>query len=302
MARYKPSCNDELVHQVELSQYTSHFQLECAHCPLCEQGMWDYYDSETWPYGFLEFEREFRQIAINMIDSGMIGADNPKMQLRGDICEQQRSILICPDCGWWAAIDRAVLPAVRFQFWQINLVSTASLIDFDMSDIHVPVEEARNYLCQRYQARHSLHPRLYEQTVASVFRDLGFDAEATAYSNDGGIDIVLRRGGERIGVQVKRRQRSIEVEQIRSFFGALMLGGFTRGIFVSTSKFQPGAIRAAGSAGQMLMPIELIDPDRFLDILGIAQRANAPDPDSCGFFDILNPPAFLHSVYHLSSL
>jgi len=264
--------------------------------------MRDYYDLEVWPYGFLDFERQFRDIAARMIDAGMIGADNPKMRLRGDICEQQRCILICPTCRWWAAIDRAVLPAVKFQFWQLNLVSTASLIDFDPSDVSAPLEEVRSYLTRCYGARHSLHPRVYEQTVASVFRDIGYEAEATAYSNDGGIDIVLRSAHERIAVQVKRRQRSVEVEQIRSFLGALQLAGFTRGIFVSASKFQRGAIQAAEAACRLLTPIELVDADRFLDMLGVAQGNSAPDPESCGFYDIPNPPAFLHSIYHLSSL
>jgi restriction system protein len=72
--------------------------------------------------------------------------------------------------------------------------------------------------------------------------DHGYDAVATSYSGDYGIDAVLKRSdGLEIGVQVKRYRSSIVVEQIRSFFGALVLGGYTRGIFVTTSKFQRGA-------------------------------------------------------------
>ncbi len=303
MHHYSASSSAELVHELEMSQYASAFEPEWNHCPLCGESMYDYYDFDTWPYGFPDFQKKFQKIADEMIGQGMIDADNPKMRLRGDICERQRSIQICPICYWWSAIDRAVLPAVRYQFWLINLASTATLIDFDVGDVSTPIDEIRRYLCQRYDARHSLHPRLYEQTIASVFRDIGYDAEATAYSNDGGIDVVFRgTKGKRIGVQVKRRRRSVEVEQIRSFFGALILGGYTRGIFVSTSKFQRGAIRAAESASQKRMPIELVDADRFLDMLGIAQLANMPEPESCGFFDTPKPPVFLHSAYHLSSL
>jgi restriction system protein len=54
---------------------------------------------------------------------------------------------------------------------------------------------------------------MFEETVASVFRSLGYDATVTAYSGDGGIDVILHKGEERIGVQVKRYRNSISVEQ-----------------------------------------------------------------------------------------
>jgi len=53
-------------------------------------------------------------------------------------------------------------------------------------------------------------------TVASVFRDCGFHARVTSYSGDGGIEVILERGDETIGVQVKRYKSAIDAEQIRS--------------------------------------------------------------------------------------
>ncbi|WP_172173395.1 restriction endonuclease [Paraburkholderia elongata] len=131
--------------------------------------------------------------------------------------------------------------------------------------------------------RSVVHLRLFELTVASVFSDFGYKAAATAYSNDGGIDVVLEDGtGGRIGVQVKRQRRSVEVEQLRAFLGALTLGGFTSGVFVSSSRFCRGAILVAQRSTERIMPIEIVDANRFFDMLGFAQLNHAPGPEDCG--------------------
>jgi hypothetical protein len=76
-----------------------------------------------------------------------------------------------------------------------------------------------------------------------------------------------------VGVQVKRyhRERRIEAEQIRSFTGALVLNGYTRGVFVTTSDFRRGARRTADKSAAIGYPIELMNAEQFLEALGIAQ-------------------------------
>lgn len=303
MHRHRSSGHGELVRDVQFATYEGVFEYQTIHCVHCRQSMTDRYDLERWPYTHRDFEEVFRQIAEDMIEIAGVPPSSSHIKLRGVICERQSSLHICPMCGWWAAIDSAVLAAVGPQLWLVNLVSHATLLEFDLADIDTPLTEVRRYLRRRFESRYSVHPRLFEQTVASVFKDLGYDAQATAYSNDGGIDIVLKgRSGERIGVQVKRRRRKIEVEQVRSFLGALVLGGFTRGIFVSASEFQRGAIRAADQCGILQHPVELTDPGKFFDMLGVAQLAVEPEPEDCGFFDISRPPVFLHSYYHLNAI
>jgi hypothetical protein len=77
-------------------------------------------------------------------------------------------------------------------------------------------------------------------------------------------------------VQVRRYrdERRIEAEQIRSLAGALQLGGHTRGVFVTTSRFRSGAVTTAKryGAAPIGLPIELIDAKGFLAALGLAQR------------------------------
>ncbi|MDF2116379.1 restriction endonuclease [Roseiarcaceae bacterium H3SJ34-1] len=122
-----------------------------------------------------------------------------------------------------------------------------------------------------------MHPRLFEETVASVFASVGFTTIVTAYSGDGGIDVVLEKNGEEIGVQVKRYKDRISVEQIRSLCGALVLRGLTQGIFVTTSSFQSGAEGTAAKFAKKGYKIDLMDSQRFYDVLRLAQSNTIRD-------------------------
>lgn len=193
-------------------------------------------------------------------------------------------VAACPVCGWWTAIKVIVRGYhadhykgqhlfARGTRWHHIYGAAGSLRELDVEDISQPIGEVRRYLAAKYQARFKLHPRLFEETVASVFKDLGHQVVVTAYSADDGIDIILE-GTNRttIGVQVKRYKNSISVEQIRSLAGALILGGHTRGVFVTTSTYQTGVSRTAARFGARGYPIELIDASKFFTALCIAQR------------------------------
>jgi hypothetical protein len=178
---------------------------------------------------------------------------------------------VCVACGWWRT-----KATVYDGLWTHSLLTVGNfgiLKELDLADIETPVEEIRRYLVARFDRRFELHPRLFEETVASVMADFGFTAETTAYSNDGGIDVILHGdAGVSVGVQVKRYRNRITVEQIRSLMGALVLGGHTRGMFVTTSGFNRGAVRAASRSSSLGLPIELVDADGFLASLGVANR------------------------------
>lgn len=74
-----------------------------------------------------------------------------------------------------------------------------------------------------------------------------------------------------IAVQVKRYRDSIEVAQIRELLGAMVLRGYTKGVFVTTSRFQAGAKCTVMQAAERGMAVELVDGERFLHSLRIAQ-------------------------------
>lgn len=212
---------------------------------------------------------------------------------------------VCPACGWWS-VGQQVAFYSRTQIWDLYFGCEGVLCSLDLTDINVQIKDIRQFMMANYGSRFSIHPRKLEEVVGSVLGDLGYETVVTAYSGDGGIDVVLRnRIGERIGVQVKRYKDSIRVEQIRSFAGALMLGGFTRGIFVTTSRYQSGAYATAQCAATSCVPIELLDADGFREALDIAQLVGQ-DPAVDAFNMLMSKEAHpqLHFIceFHRNSL
>lgn len=149
------------------------------------------------------------------------------------------------------------------------------LKEFDLTDVSIPLGVVRKYLLAKQDAIFKVHPRILEEVVCSIFKDFGFLARVTAYSGDDGVDVILDgKDNNTIGIQVRRYQkhRRIEAEQIRSLAGALMLGGFTQGIFITTTKYRSGAKRTTKKFKSIGIPIELVDAEKFLSALGIAQH------------------------------
>jgi restriction system protein len=134
------------------------------------------------------------------------------------------SVLVCPTCGWWIVyrVERSYVgPNTRIEEWSAG----GTLRNLSLTDISTPIDEIQQYLVARYDDRHIVHPRIYEEVVGSVFRSLGYDSCVTAYSGDEGIDVMIfnRSDGEQIGVQVKRRHGKVQAGQIRELAGALVL-------------------------------------------------------------------------------
>ncbi len=180
----------------------------------------------------------------------------------------------CLCCGWWAVLAETSVEGVYADEWGIQSAGAAGVLhELDLTDIAIPLEEVRAYLVARWSSRYEVNPRLWEECVGSVFRDLGYRARVTAFCGDRGIDVVLDGPhSTTIGVQVKRYRNAIEAEQIRAFTGALVLGGYTKGVFVTTSRFRSGAEQCANRSNEVGVPIELLDSSRFYDALRVAQR------------------------------
>lgn len=199
--------------------------------------------------------------------------------------ELKSQIRICLTCGWWSKNRRSSGLIVHedgryFSMWG----ACAQLKNLDLVDINTPLTEIKQYLVAKYESRFELHPKLYEDVVGSVFRSQGFYTEVTAYQKDGGIDVVLSSNDKTIGVQVKRYRNKIDVEQIRAFAGALLLGGHTSGIFVATSSYTGVAKETSRAFGAKGIPIELIDAEKFYEALKVSQIDDQTDFEELYYF------------------
>ena len=185
--------------------------------------------------------------------------------------ERPAFLCICPLCGWWH-VSKEIYLRTRNQTWFVEYGVAASLRKFDQVDIRLPANEVRQYLIANYEHRYNVHPRRFEEVVASVFSSFGFKAEVTAYSGDGGIDVIIRNyQNQAIAVQVKRHKGTIEVSSVRELLGAMVLNGYTKGAFVTTSRFQAGGMETMNQALSRGLCIDLIDGESFLKKLRIAQ-------------------------------
>jgi restriction system protein len=183
-------------------------------------------------------------------------------------------VSLCGRCGWWSVyrVHQGNVPAAQEAEGYSGTIGC--LKELDLSDISAPLKNVRQYLLAKRESIYTVHPKLFEDVVGSIFKDHGYGVRVTGYAGDDGIDVILNdSSGKTVGVQVKRfrKERRIEAEQIRSLAGALMLGGQTKGIFVTTSSFRKGARKTAARYKSIGLPIVLIDVEKFLDALGIAQ-------------------------------
>jgi hypothetical protein len=108
--------------------------------------------------------------------------------------------------------------------------------------------------------------------VVGVFSDCGFSIRHTGRTGDGGIDAILDLNGALVAVQVKRSRNAIEVEQIHSFIGAIVRRGVTQGVYVTTSRYTRGAIRAVEDMARIGTTIRLVDAPALLHAIQLTTR------------------------------
>jgi len=174
---------------------------------------------------------------------------------------------VCPKCGWWTASLEYQEVSHGDQAMNSS-IGAGTMLDFDQLYQREIIAEARESLKNDFlNARTQIHPRVFEDVVASLLRNFGYLPIITTYSRDGGIDIFAHREGKVHGVQVKRYKNSIEVENIRSLAGALVLEGITTGMFVTTSSFQKGCDQAVKGFLERGIEIELVDSTRLASAL-----------------------------------
>lgn len=156
------------------------------------------------------------------------------------------------------------------------------------SDVtHVPQLQSKPSLPPTSVNREGLMQKLwkidwfqFEKLVAIVYRKQGCQVECRGGANpDGGIDLVLKKNGQRCAVQCKQwRNAEVGVKPVREFLGALKDAGIEKGIFVTLSSYTDPARQLADKHG-----IKLIDGIALEELL-LAVHANY-DPEITELLD-----------------
>jgi restriction system protein len=105
----------------------------------------------------------------------------------------------------------------------------------------------------------SLPPRKFEELIASVFRQSGFDVELTPETRDGGIDIIAIRKDGLVGnglhlIECKRYlpHNTVGIGVVQRLLGVVEQHKATKGVIVTTSGFSRDACVVAESAKHRL--------------------------------------------------
>lgn len=114
--------------------------------------------------------------------------------------------------------------------------------------------------------------RDFERLVGEAFRRQGYTVEESGLGGaDGGIDLILRKDGQRTLVQCKQwRRRRVPVNVVREMYGLLAHHGAHAVHIATVGGFTPDAARFAQGK-----PITLIDGDTLLAMLHAVQAGNA---------------------------
>jgi restriction system protein len=114
---------------------------------------------------------------------------------------------------------------------------------------------------------HALSGQEFEHVIKALLTEMGFEAELTEVTGDGGIDIVAKLDkpfvGGRYLFQCKTYSdgNMVGASEVRDFYGAVMADRAVKGIFITTSDFTSQAKEFAAQSG-----IEIVNLPKLMQL------------------------------------
>jgi len=114
----------------------------------------------------------------------------------------------------------------------------------------------------------SLSWREFEELVGEAYRRQGyFVLENQGEGADGGVDLRLRKDGNKVYVQCKHWKRNVGVKVVRELYGVVKAQKAAKGIIVTSGTFSAAAERFASGK-----EIELVDGKELLELVADVQK------------------------------
>ncbi len=192
---------------------------------------------------------------------------------------------------WWAYLIMAILAYLLFHYLVPSLLSPSS---FRLIGHAVPLLGSfislilllcaalmafdafrRRSLFEKQNGIDSIRSiswKEFEDLVAEAYRRKGYMVTETAFGADGGVDIILKKGIEKILVQCKQwKMQKVGVKVVRELYGVVIAEGASEGVVISSGIFtQEARTFAAGK------PLELIDGAGLLKMITEVQKRQMP--------------------------
>ncbi len=136
------------------------------------------------------------------------------------------------------------LKDVYNEFFETNAENDATL-QIDLNEVN---DELIKFLAIHPEFMLQLHHRKFEELIASIFRNKGYEVTLTPPTRDGGKDIIALYkspfGHQMFIIECKRynKENKVGVELVRNLYGVKTAERCTQGILVTTSTFSKYAI------------------------------------------------------------
>lgn len=128
-----------------------------------------------------------------------------------------------------------------------QLIWIRGLVAPDFAAVHM---EVFDWFSHRSERLSELHWREFEELVAAAFVGQGMTVELGSGGNDGGIDLKLVKhevfGDVLTAVQVKSGNTPVRLHFVQALAAASEVDGNDESLFVTSSRFLPGASKWAG--------------------------------------------------------
>lgn len=148
----------------------------------------------------------------------------------------------------------------------------------EMEYLPEPVLSACEEIIRNPSYIYNLKPWEFEEFVADVFRNMGFIADVTQRTRDGGKDIVatFEKGGVLYTTYFECKKyapdRLVGVGIVREFFAVMEKERVDKGVIVTTSHFTRDAI---AEAKQLNERVKLIDIDELYELIREINRIDS---------------------------
>ena len=131
------------------------------------------------------------------------------------------------------------------QLFDAGEIENNKELQIDLSEIN---EELIRYLAQHPEYMRYLNPRKFEELIAELFKDKGYEVTLTPKTKDGGKDIIALYkssfGHQLYIIECKRYKETnkVGVEVVRSLYGVKTAENYNQAIVATTSTFTKDAI------------------------------------------------------------
>jgi restriction system protein len=110
----------------------------------------------------------------------------------------------------------------------------------------------------------------FEDYLAGLFREQGYETELTSATGDYGADLILSKDGQRIAVQAKRYRGSVGVQAVQEALSGQSYYRCDAAWVITTGAFTPNALQLAAMSG-----VKMIDRSELGNLMAQqARKAN----------------------------